>query len=74
VIRLPERMLFQGGWEWVCSRARGDVLEVAVGTGLNLPHYPSDVRLTGIDLSPQMLEVVRQRAHELGQRCRPSRR
>jgi ubiquinone/menaquinone biosynthesis C-methylase UbiE len=65
VIRFPERMLFQGGREWVCSQARGDVLEIAVGTGLNLPHYPSDVRLIGIDLSPQMLEVARQRAGEL---------
>lgn len=65
VIRFPERMLFQGGRECVCSQAKGDVLEIAVGTGLNFPHYPSDVRLTGIDLSPQMVEVARQRAREL---------
>jgi ubiquinone/menaquinone biosynthesis C-methylase UbiE len=31
------------------------VLEVAVGTGLNLDKYPDDVRITGIDLSPEML-------------------
>lgn len=46
-------------------QASGDVLEIAIGTGLNLPHYPSDVRLTGIDLSPRMLEGARQRAREL---------
>lgn len=51
---------------WACSRASGDVLEVAVGTGLNLRHYPSDARLTGLDLSPEMLEIARRRAGELG--------
>jgi len=61
-----ERLLFGGGREWVCSRARGEVLEVAVGTGRNLPFYPKEVRLTGVELSPAMLEVARARAQELG--------
>jgi ubiquinone/menaquinone biosynthesis C-methylase UbiE len=64
-IRLLERFQFQGGREWVCSRARGDVLEVAVGTGLNFGSYPDDVRLTGVDLSPEMLAVARSRAAAL---------
>lgn len=61
-----ERRLWPGGREWVCSRAKGDILEIAVGTGLNLPHYPPDVQLTGIELSPEMLEVARLRSAELG--------
>jgi ubiquinone/menaquinone biosynthesis C-methylase UbiE len=61
-----ERVQFGGGREWVCSRAGGEVLEVAVGTGRNLPFYPETVRLTGIDLSPGMLDVARARAKELG--------
>src|SRR5437879_150743 len=44
-----ERIQFGGGREWVCAQAHGDVLEVAVGTGRNLPFYPDGVRLTGID-------------------------
>jgi hypothetical protein len=36
---------------WACSQATGDTLEVAIGTGLNMVHYPAAVRLTGIDLS-----------------------
>jgi ubiquinone/menaquinone biosynthesis C-methylase UbiE len=59
-------VLIADGREWVCSRASGEVLEVAVGTGRNLTFYPQGVRLTGIDLSPAMLEIARKRAEELG--------
>jgi phosphatidylethanolamine/phosphatidyl-N-methylethanolamine N-methyltransferase len=38
-----------------------DVLEVGVGTGLSLPHYRSDKRITGIDLSREMLEKAHDR-------------
>src|SRR5512139_2421671 len=61
-----EKVQFGGGREWVCSRATGKVLEVAIGTGRNLPFYPKDVALTGIELSPGMLEIARHRAAELG--------
>jgi ubiquinone/menaquinone biosynthesis C-methylase UbiE len=64
-IKLVERVLFAGGREWVCSQARGEVLEIAVGTGRNLDYYPPDVRLTGIDLSAPMLDIARQRADQL---------
>ena len=37
------------------------VLEVGVGTGLSLPLYPSSVRITGIDVSREMLEKARER-------------
>jgi ubiquinone/menaquinone biosynthesis C-methylase UbiE len=61
-----DRFVFGDSREWACSQAGGDVLEVAVGTGLNLDKYPPDVRLTGIDFSAQMLEIARNRAAELG--------
>jgi ubiquinone/menaquinone biosynthesis C-methylase UbiE len=61
-----EKVLFGGGRESVCSQARGDVLEIAIGTGRNLPHYPAEVRLTAIELSPEMLSVARKRAADLG--------
>jgi phosphatidylethanolamine/phosphatidyl-N-methylethanolamine N-methyltransferase len=38
-----------------------DVLEVGVGTGLALPLYTSDKRVTGIDLSTEMLQKARKR-------------
>ena len=37
------------------------VLEVGVGTGLSLPLYPAGVRITGIDVSREMLEKARER-------------
>jgi ubiquinone/menaquinone biosynthesis C-methylase UbiE len=61
-----EQLLFGGGREWVCSQAEGEVLEIAAGTGRNLPHYPEDIRLTAIELSPEMLAIAKQRAAELG--------
>jgi ubiquinone/menaquinone biosynthesis C-methylase UbiE len=64
-----ERVLFGGGREWVCSQASGDVLEIAVGTARNLPHYRDDVRLTGIELSPEMLAIGRERQRELGRQA-----
>jgi ubiquinone/menaquinone biosynthesis C-methylase UbiE len=61
-----ERALFGGGREWVCSRADGEVLELAAGTMRNLPYYPPGVKLTAIELSPEMLAIGRERAEQLG--------
>ena len=40
------------------------ILEVGVGTGLSLPLYPNDVKITGIDISTEMLEKARTRVEE----------
>jgi ubiquinone/menaquinone biosynthesis C-methylase UbiE len=61
-----DRVLFGGGREWACSHAEGDVLEIAVGSGRNLPFYPPSVKLTAIEFSPQMLALARKRADALG--------
>lgn len=60
-----ERRLFGDSRDWVCSQVFGNVLEVAIGTGLNLAHYPPDVALTGIEFSPAMLDLARERATSL---------
>ena len=65
-IRLFERYLCPDTRAWVCAQAAGRTLEIAVGTGLNLPFYPAEAELTGIDFSPGMLAVARHRAGHLG--------
>jgi ubiquinone/menaquinone biosynthesis C-methylase UbiE len=65
-MRFFDQHLFGDSRPWVCSQASGQVLEVAIGTGLNLSHYPPGVRLTGVEWSPAMLGLARRRAADLG--------
>ncbi len=48
------------------AQARGKVLEVGIGTGLNLGLYPQDIQVVGIDIADAMLARARERAAELG--------
>lgn len=51
------------------AMARGDrILEVGVGTGINLTLYPRDCSITGIDLSDSMLEKAHERVARNGLR------
>ena len=49
------------------------VLEVGIGTGLNLPLYPSDCRIAGIDLSEEMLKKAQEKVVELASTTSRSR-
>ncbi len=41
------------------------VLEVGVGTGKNMPFYPAGISITGIDLTPGMLQRAQKQASDL---------
>ncbi len=61
-----ERRFLAPGRRWLCWRAVGDVLEVGIGTGANLAHYPRDIRLTGLDANPTMMDAARPKVTALG--------
>jgi phosphatidylethanolamine/phosphatidyl-N-methylethanolamine N-methyltransferase len=52
----------------VCALRPDSVLEVGVGTGLTLRHYPGATAVTGIDFSEEMIEIARRRAARLPER------
>lgn len=49
----------------VTKTAPKKILEVGVGTGLLLPHYPASAAIFGIDLSEDMLAIAKKRATRL---------
>jgi phosphatidylethanolamine/phosphatidyl-N-methylethanolamine N-methyltransferase len=46
------------------SRIGGRVVDIGVGTGLELPMFAQNVRIVGIDLSEPMLAIARKRVAE----------
>ena len=62
-----ERHLLGEHRGWATSQATGDVLELAVGTGLNLTLYPQRVRrVLGVELSEGMVNLARAKISEAG--------
>jgi phosphatidylethanolamine/phosphatidyl-N-methylethanolamine N-methyltransferase len=47
------------------NRLGGRVLDVGVGTGLELPMFSNNVKITGVDLSDPMLQIARKRVADL---------
>ena len=43
-----------------CS-SKDNVLEIGIGTGSSLQYYPSETKVVGIDLSPDMLDLAKKR-------------
>lgn len=66
LVSVPEWLAFRRLRAGHVRRARGRVLEVAVGTGANLRHYARGVRVTAVDASEAMLARARRRARALG--------
>lgn len=59
-MRNPEATRLRADW---VPRACGDVLEVGIGSGLNLPLYSSQVRrVYGVDPSRELQQMARKRA------------
>lgn len=65
VFDVMDRMIKTDWRRKLLSQVKGSVLEVGIGTGANLPFYPQNVSLTGIDFSPGMLRFARKKAEML---------
>ncbi|MCF6094157.1 methyltransferase domain-containing protein [Microaerobacter geothermalis] len=61
IFDVMDRMIKEEWRKDVFSLVKGRVLEVGVGTGANLPFYPADTEVTGIDFSPNMLKYARRK-------------
>ena len=60
---IPERLFYSSWREELWSKVDGGkVLEIGVGTGKNIPFYPSGAQVTAIDISSNMLERAAERA------------
>lgn len=67
LLESPMESMGMGSWRRdLCQQARGEVLEIGVGTGKNLGFYPRGTRIIGIDISPKMLAQARRRAEKNG--------
>jgi len=62
ILDKPMEMAASKWREKLLSEAKGQVLEVGIGTGKNIPYYPENIELTGIDFSPKMVEIAREKA------------
>jgi ubiquinone/menaquinone biosynthesis C-methylase UbiE len=56
-----EQMTFRHLRKEVIGSLNGKILEVGVGTGKNVPYYPSSSEVIGIDISPQMLRKTKEK-------------
>lgn len=62
VMTSSERLLLGRHRRWAVDQVHGDVLEVGVGTGLNLPLYAAGTRVVGLELAAGMAALAQQRA------------
>ena len=55
---------------YLAGTARGRVLEVGVGTGINFGYYPAGAEVVGIEPDPYMLRRAQARADRLGRQIK----
>ena len=60
--KMEEMMMFNNYRKEVVEKAQGNILEVGIGTGENLKYYKKVQKVTGIDFSPGMLKIAKEKA------------
>ncbi len=61
VMDRPMEMIMSGWREGLLENVKGKTLEVGIGTGNNIPYYPANIELTGIDFSERMVAIARKK-------------
>jgi ubiquinone/menaquinone biosynthesis C-methylase UbiE len=64
--RMEERLLLARWRGRLLTQASGKVLELATGTGINLPFYPRSCQIIATDLSQGMIDMARKDAKAIG--------
>ncbi|MFO8234952.1 MAG: methyltransferase domain-containing protein [Bacteroidales bacterium] len=64
ILEAPMEYLFSKWRRELISETSGETLEVGIGTGKNIPFYPDNVDLTGIDFSPKMVEITNKKLRD----------
>lgn len=62
---LLEKRLFKRIRKNTLGKLTGNILEIGVGTGKNLPYYNPNTMVTGIDISPKMLQKAKTKARKI---------
>lgn len=60
-----ERFRYRKIRKKIWSRLTGKILDAGVGTGCNIPYYPKEAEVIGIDVSRGMLEKAKKKAKKL---------
>ncbi|MBB6216060.1 ubiquinone/menaquinone biosynthesis C-methylase UbiE [Anaerosolibacter carboniphilus] len=69
VLESPMELMALKKWRLeVMNELKGKVLEVGVGTGKNIEHYPEGLDITAIDFSEKMLAKAKDKAERLGKK------
>jgi AhpD family alkylhydroperoxidase len=66
LMRTGDRLGLAGHRRRLARGAIGEVLEIGVGTGVNLPAYPAGARVHGLDVSAPAMSLAAARARRLG--------
>lgn len=62
ILEAPMEHMFSNWRGKLLGEVTGKTLEVGIGTGKNIAHYPAGIELTGIDFSKKMLDRARKKA------------
>ncbi|MDD2631147.1 MAG: class I SAM-dependent methyltransferase [Bacteroidales bacterium] len=64
MMEAPMEGMFSKWRKQMLKDASGKTLEVGIGTGKNIPYYPENVDLTGIDFSEKMISKAKEKVTE----------